>query len=144
MLEAISYVKWEGKEWLDTGVMIVEFVFEHTKKNVSSKTKQNSMNTSPSRSEIQKAELSMFDSRMPSDAPPVKESNARHALNAVQTDQDFSRTELEAIKKDLVPYFGENRIRRCPYVVWLRALCTVQVRTWTFSSAHGLFVLANG
>ena len=24
-----------------------------------------------------------------------------------------------------------------------RALCTVQVRTWIFSSAHGLFVLAN-
>ena len=70
------------------------------------------MNTYPSNSEIQEAELSMFDSRMPSDAPPVKESNARHALNAVQTDQDFSRTDLEAIKKDLVPHFGEDEANK--------------------------------
>ena len=48
---------------------------------------------------------------MPSDAPPVKESNARHALNAVQTDQDFSRTDLEAIK-DLVPHFGEDEANK--------------------------------
>ena len=34
-------------------------------------------------------------------------------------------------------------IRRYPYFVWLRALCTVQVRSWTFSSALGLFVLTN-
>ena len=34
-------------------------------------------------------------------------------------------------------------IRRWPYVVWVRTLCTVQVRTRTFSSAQGLFVLAN-
>ena len=34
-------------------------------------------------------------------------------------------------------------IRRWPYVVWVRALCTVQVRIWTLNNAHGLFVLAN-
>ena len=34
-------------------------------------------------------------------------------------------------------------IRRWPYVVWVRALCTVQVITLNFNSAHGLFVLAN-
>ena len=34
-------------------------------------------------------------------------------------------------------------IRRWPYVVWVGIFCMVQVRTWTFSIAHGLFVLAN-
>ena len=34
-------------------------------------------------------------------------------------------------------------IRRWPYVVWVKAVCTVQVRVWTLIDAHGLFVLAN-
>lgn len=70
------------------------------------------MNTTPSKNEILQAELSMFDSRMPSDAPPVKESNARHALNAIQTEQGFNRTDLEAIKHDLVPYYGEEEANK--------------------------------
>lgn len=70
------------------------------------------MNTTPSKNEILQAELSMFDSRMPSDAPPVKESNARHALNAVQTEQGFNRTDLEAIKHDLVPHYGEEEANK--------------------------------
>lgn len=70
------------------------------------------MNTTPSKNEILQAELSMFDSRMPSDAPPVKESNARHALNAIQTEQGFNRTDLEAIKHDLVPHYGEEEANK--------------------------------
>ena len=34
-------------------------------------------------------------------------------------------------------------IRRWPYVVWVRAVCTVHVRIWTLINAHGLFVLVN-
>jgi len=34
-------------------------------------------------------------------------------------------------------------IRRWPYVVWVSAVCTVYVRIWTLTNAHGLFVLSN-
>ena len=30
-------------------------------------------------------------------------------------------------------------IRLCPYVVWLRTLCTVRVSTWTSDSAGGYY-----
>ena len=33
---------------------------------------------------------------------------------------------------------ARHHIRRRPYFVWVRALCTVQVRIWNLNNAHGL------